>query len=135
MVDGIFNSNLFNREIFNTHLQGTTGIIIGGTHSGQQLLSRKKRRPEILIPVEFTFRIIARTFITHVINQLNIKQLVPVRISQVKLDEAFSIPLTALKNTWQKALKKESLHYMLSSILLKSDKVQLLKILKEMFKR
>jgi len=131
MVDGIFNRSIFNSKIFNSH----EGIIIVGTHATQQLLSRKKRRPELLIPVEFTFRIIARTFITHVINQLNIKKLIPFKISQEKIDEAFSIPLTNLKEVWQKALKKESLYHILSTILIKSDKVQLLKILKEMFKR
>jgi len=130
MSDGIFNTSIFNDTIFNTH--AVVGLTLSGTQSNQ-LLDRK--RPAILVPVEFSFRIKATTYIIEFIEQLNYKKLIPVRISQEKLDQAFSIPLTKLKEVWQKKLKKQSLYYMLSSILLNSDKVNLLRILKELYKR
>jgi len=128
MADGIFNRAIFNDDIFNTH----EAIVMSGTHATQQLTAR---RPALFIPIEFSFRIKAAIIIIQWINQIPIKKLIPVRISQVKLDEAFNIPLNRLKGVWIKALKRESLRYMLKTILMNSDKVELLRILKELFKR
>jgi len=126
MADGIFNRAIFNDDIFNTH----EAIVISGTQATQQLTAR---RPALFIPIEFTFRIKAKTI--NVINQLNIKKLIPVRISQVKIDEAFAISLTELKGVWQKLLKKELLNYIISNIVSSSDIAHSLKIFKRLFKR
>ncbi len=129
MTDGVFNSSLFNSDIFNTHAEA--GLTISGSHATAYIYGERKYHPEILTPVEFTFRIKAKTHITLILNQLNYSKLRPIKINS----EGLAVSLDKLKEVWVKALKKDSLHYMMESILLQSDKVHLLKILKEMFKK
>ena len=52
MADGIFNTAIFNDDIFNNHAV-TIGITLSGTHATQALFTGG--RPELLLPVEFTF--------------------------------------------------------------------------------
>ena len=126
---GIFNQSIFNDGIFNTGSQG--GLTIQGSHATPSLYGKSKYHPELLIQVEFTMRLIARTFVPLQLEQLNFTNLRPPTMNT----ESFSISLANLKEAWVKALKKQSLHHMMETILLRSDKVNLLRILKELYKR
>ncbi len=129
MTDGVFNQSIFSNSIFNTHAEA--GLTISGSHATAYIYGEKKYHPEILIPVEFTMRIKARTFITLRLDQLNYTRLRPIKINT----ESLNISLDNLKEAWVKALKQQSLHHMMETILLRSDKVGLLRILKELYKR
>lgn len=85
MTDGIFNSSIFNDDIFNTHAVDG-GLIISGTQSQQQLFVR---RPERLQTVHYTFKIISHLIPTITLHLPNIRQLRVRSFDSTILREAF----------------------------------------------
>jgi len=101
MAHGIFNSQLFNNSIFNTH----EAIEIAGTQSTQQLTS-KARRPEQLITTEFTFRLFSRTIPTEFHEVLtNIKNMKPFGVFSNDLNNLLLSPVTDLRNFVEQKMK------------------------------
>jgi len=111
MANGIFNSEIFSTTIFNTHDQGSTGLIIGGVHAAQHLTVKKSRRPEQLITTEFTFRLFSRTIpiLFHEV-LADIKNMKPFGVFSNDLNNLLLSPVTELRNFIEQKMKaKEKL--------------------------
>jgi len=128
MGHGLFNSQIFNSDIFNTHVS----ILI----SGQQSVAQLTKRPELLIPVSFTFKLISR--LIHRVTIGNFREkLYPTGIYTDELRESFILPtgkLRASLKPLKKILKKGMYENIFMIILEESSKIDLLRITKELIK-
>jgi len=111
-----------------------TGITISGTHASIQT----QNRPEVILQVEFSFRIKAGIIAQKLFSQATLEKLSPISYSSKTLHDAFILPISKMQFNLKHFIKTMEEQYpelSFDSLLEMATESDILKALRGLFKR
>ena len=103
------------------------GLLIVGNQTTSQVY--KKKRPEQLIPIEFTFKLVSHTIPRIILHSLHLEGLKPVSLSSKILREAFVFDRINMKPFIKKLGKRMRIEFLIESVA-NNDLLTVLKLLR-----